>query len=166
MSAISVAVAALAVLIMLVGLAGSFLPVLPGLPIIFGAYLGFGLYSHWQYYGQGTMIFAGAVVVISIALDQLAGIVGAKKFGAGRSGMIGAFLGAVIGVIFFSLPGLILGTFLGAAGFELVFAGRDVSSSLKAGTGALLGFLAGSLFKFILGLILTVLFILKILTVL
>jgi uncharacterized protein YqgC (DUF456 family) len=161
----SVVAVILAILIMLIGLAGSIIPILPGLPIIFCSYLGYGFYSQWEDYGFWIMFLAGAIVVLGFILDQLAGVVGAKKFGAGKAGMIGSFLGAIIGVIFFSLPGLIIGTFGGAAVFELIFAGRNVSQSLKAGTGALLGFLTGSLFKFILGMILTALFVYQVVIV-
>ncbi|MDR1578367.1 MAG: DUF456 domain-containing protein [Deltaproteobacteria bacterium] len=159
----SVVAAILAIAVMLVGLAGSVLPIIPGLPIIFGAYLGYGLWSGWQEYGLWTMLIVGGLVATSIVFDQLASIVGAKKFGAGKAGMIGSFIGAIVGLIVFNVIGLIVGTFAGAAIFELLFANRSLMESLKAGTGALLGFLASSLFKFILGMILTAFFIIKIL---
>jgi uncharacterized protein YqgC (DUF456 family) len=152
----------LAIIVMLVGLAGSFLPIIPGLPIIFFSFLGYGLYTGWVEYGFSTMLVVGIIVAISVVLDQLASMMGAKKFGAGKAGMIGSIVGAILGGIFFSLPGLIAGTFLGAAIFELVFARRDVAESLKAGLGALIGFLASSLFKFLLGLILIAIFIYKV----
>jgi uncharacterized protein YqgC (DUF456 family) len=158
----SVVAVILSLALMLVGLAGSVLPVVPGLPIIFAAFLGYGLYSDWTEYGLWTMIAVGVVVVLSVVLDQLASAMGAKKFGAGKAGMIGAFVGAIVGAIIFNIAGLILGTFLGAAAFELIFAKRDVSDSLKAGAGALLGFLASSLFKFILGVILIALYVFKV----
>jgi uncharacterized protein YqgC (DUF456 family) len=149
--------------VMLTGLAGSILPILPGLPIIFVGFLGYGIYSGWAAYGLGTMIAVGAVVVVSVILDQLASMVGAKKLGAGRAGMIGAIVGAIVGVIFFNIPGLILGTFVGAAVFELILANRELWDALKAGFGALLGFLASSLFKFMMGVILIAIFAIKVL---
>ncbi|MDR1871293.1 MAG: DUF456 domain-containing protein [Deltaproteobacteria bacterium] len=151
-----------AILLMLVGLAGSLLPIVPGIPVIFVAYLGYGFYSGWASYGLGTMVIVGAVVALSVVLDQLASMMGAKKFGGGKAGMIGAIVGAILGAIFFNLPGLIIGTFGGAAVFELIFAKRDLNDALKAGLGALLGFLASTLFKFMVAVILIIFFIILI----
>ena len=136
---------------MLAGLAGTIVPVLPGLPIIWVSLLGYGLYDGWVDYGWKTMAATGLVVAVSIAVDQLAGIYGAKKFGASRAGMIGSFVGAIVGVIVLSIPGLILGTFFGAMLCEMAFSKRNLKESLASGAGALLGFLAGSLCKFMMG---------------
>lgn len=136
---------------MLTGLAGAILPVLPGLPIIWAALLGYGFYDGWVDYGWKTMLITGLLVALSLAVDQLASVLGAKKFGAGRAGMIGSVVGAIAGVIFFSIPGLILGTFFGAMLCEMAFSRRDFRQSMASGTGALVGFLAGSLFKFMMG---------------
>ncbi|MDR2945694.1 MAG: DUF456 domain-containing protein [Candidatus Adiutrix sp.] len=144
----SIVVTILCFLVMLVGLAGAVLPVLPGLPIIWVAFLGYGLYDGWQDYGWQTMLAAGLVAALSLAVDQLASVYGAKKFGAGRAGMIGSFVGALLGVIFLNIPGLILGTFFGALICEMAFDRRDLKAASASGLGALLGFLAGSLFKF------------------
>jgi len=148
----NIAVLILCFIIMLLGLAGTILPVLPGIPIMWVALLGYGWYSDWAYYGLTTMIVTGLIVVLSLAVDQLASVMGAKKFGATKAGMIGSVVGALLGVIFFSLIGLILGTFIGAVAFEMVFARQDLKNSLASGTGALVGFLAGSLFKFMVGM--------------
>lgn len=148
----SIAVFILCFLMMLAGLGGTVLPILPGIPIIWAAMLIFGWYSDWVHYGLTAMAVTGVLVALSVAVDQLASVMGARKFGASRAGMIGAVVGAIVGVVFFNVFGLIFGTFLGAMGFELVFSGRNLSQSLASGTGALVGFLAGSLFKFMLGL--------------
>jgi uncharacterized protein YqgC (DUF456 family) len=150
---------ALAILIMLIGAAGSFLPILPGLPLILAGWILFGIFDSWQAYGLWPMVAVSLTVVACLVLDQLAGALGAKKFGAGKAGMIGTIVGALLGLVFFSLPGLILGTFLGAAIFEMVFAGKDMKGSLSAGAGAFLGFLAGSLFKFAVSLSLLAAFV-------
>lgn len=147
----NIAVLILCLIIMLLGLAGTILPILPGIPIMWVAMLGYGWYSDWAYYGLATMIVTGLIVILSLVVDQLASVMGAKKFGATKAGMIGSVVGAILGAIFFSLPGLILGTFFGAMAFEMAFSRQDLKNSLASGTGALLGFLAGSLFKFMVG---------------
>ncbi|MDR3204654.1 MAG: DUF456 domain-containing protein [Deltaproteobacteria bacterium] len=145
----------LCLLIMIVGCLGSILPVIPGLPLIWGAYLVFGLYEGWASYGLWMMIIVTLVIGGSLALDQLATVIGAKKFGAGKAGMIGSVVCALLGLIFFNLPGLIIGAFGGAVVFEMIFNKTEFNLALKAGAGALLGFLCGSLFKFVVGAILT-----------
>lgn len=142
----------IAVICILAGLAMVVIPLLPGLVIIWLAILFYGLLEGWQSYGMTYLLISGALAAGGMLLDQLAGVLGAKKFGAGYPGMIGAFAGAIIGLIILNLPGLIAGTFLGAFAAELVFS-RKLKASAYAGTGALLGFVSGALGKFLIGLI-------------
>jgi uncharacterized protein YqgC (DUF456 family) len=141
----------LAVMLMLIGLGGTILPAVPGLPVIWLVMFAYGWYSGWADYGSTAMLASGIVVAISIAVDQLASVMGAKKFGASRAGMIGSFIGAIAGLLIFNIIGLIAGTFLGAMLSEMLFSGRNFREGFASGTGALLGFLAGSFFKFMLG---------------
>jgi uncharacterized protein len=145
------------ILVILVGLIGTALPMLPGIPLIYLGYVIWGLASGWRDYGATTMIILGVVTVASVLLDYYAGAAGAKKFGASTSGVIGAFLGAIFGIIFFNIPGLILGPFAGAVIGEMI-SGKKQSDVWRAGWGAFLGFLAGSLFKIIMGTILAIMF--------
>lgn len=138
-------------LLMAVGLAGTVVPVLPGIPIIWLGMMAYGWYTGWVAYGFTAMLVVAILVILSLAVDQLASAMGAKKFGASRAGMIGSIVGAIAGLLVFSLPGLIAGTFLGAMAFELAFSQRNLKESMASGAGALLGFLAGSLFKFAMG---------------
>lgn len=157
-----IVVSILCVIIMLVGLAGTIVPVLPGIPIIWAAMLFYGWFTGWHDYGLAAMVVTGLLVGLSVAVDQLASVMGAKKFGATRAGMIGSFVGAIVGLIVLNVIGLILGTFLGAVAFEMAFSKRDFRQSMASGTGALVGFLAGSLFKFMLGASLIVYFLFEI----
>ena len=142
----------LCLLVMLAGLAGTLLPVLPGLPLMWLAGLGYGWYTGWRDYGFAGLMITALAVALSLAVDQLASIIGARKFGASRAGVIGSVAGGLAGLIFFSFPGLILGLFAGAGAAEMLFSQRGLKAALASGAGALLGFLAGSLFKFMLGL--------------
>lgn len=148
----------LSIAAMLLALVAVLLPVLPGLAIIWLIIFGYGLHSEWHSYGAGFVLLSGFLAVVGMVLDQVAGAVGAKKFGAGYPGMIGAFAGAVVGLIVLNIPGLVLGTFAGALTGELMF-GKGIKASAYAGLGALLGFVTGALGKFILGLIMTGCFI-------
>jgi uncharacterized protein YqgC (DUF456 family) len=139
-------------LIMAAGLAGTILPALPGLPLIYLGYLIFGLFTSWQSYGLWTMLLWGAVVAFTLVIDYYAGVLGARRWGSSIFGMWGSLAGAIIGLLLFGLPGLVLGTFGGAVGGELV-AGRSIGEALKAGKGSLIGLLAGTLFRAAIGLV-------------
>ena len=138
--------------IMLVGLAGTVLPVLPGIVLIYLGYLVYGLLTSWQRYGAGTMTFWGAVTGATLVLDYCAPMLGARRSSSSILGIWGSFAGAVIGLVLFGLPGLIAGTFSGAVIGELM-ARRPAGEALRSGRGALVGILAGSLLKVVVGLI-------------
>ena len=146
----------LTLLVMLFGLVGSILPALPGPPIVLIAAIG-----HRLIFGSHS---ASAVVLIclviltlgSLVLDHLAGVYGAKRFGATWRGVLGAFVGGIVG-IFFSIPGIIIGPFLGAMLFELM-GGHKIDKASRAGLGATLGVFAGIIGKCIVCVVMMILF--------
>jgi hypothetical protein len=83
-------------------------------------------------------------------------MVGAKKLGATWKGVTGAVLGGLVG-LFFSLPGIILGPFIGATLFEL-FGDREFREALKAGVGATLGLLFGAVGKVAVAMVMMLMF--------
>ena len=144
--------------IMFCGLVGTILPIIPSVPIIYAAYFLYGLGTAWKDYGFGLMVCLGGLTVFVVVMDYLAGAVGARKFGGSREGMIGSIILAFIGFIYLNLPGLILGTFGGALLGELIN-GRNLREATRSGLGALLGFLAGSLFKMMTSIVMIGLFL-------
>ena len=138
--------------IMLVGLAGTILPVLPGIVIIYFGYFLYGVLTSWRVYGAGTMVLWGAVTAATLVLDLVAPMLGARRFRSSILGMWGSLAGTLIGLILFGLPGLVAGTFVGAVVGELM-ARRSTLEALKCGKAALIGLLAGSLLKVVVGLI-------------
>ena len=135
----------LVLLVMLAGLIGSVVPGLPGTPIVLAAAI-----AHRLYFGPAgasiwVLVCLGGFTLLSIAFDYLAGMFGAKKLGATWRGVLGAVVGGLVG-IFFNLPGIILGPFLGAVLFELA-GGRPIKPAARAGLGAMLGLLAGAVGK-------------------
>ncbi|MFQ5583434.1 MAG: DUF456 domain-containing protein [Calditrichia bacterium] len=148
----------ISILVILVGLVGTIIPMIPGIPLIYGGYLVWGLASGWTDYGATTMIVLGVITLLSIVVDYYAGAAGAKKYGASTAGVIGAILGAIFGVIIFNIPGLVLGPFLGAVAGEMLV-GKKQKDAWRAGWGAFLGFLAGSLFKITAGIMMFFLFV-------
>lgn len=140
----------LALILMIVGLIGVVLPVIPSIPVIYGGFLVYGLGTGWKDYGAGLMVALGIITLLILALDYLAGAMGARKFGGSRTGMIGSVVGAVVGLIVFNVIGLIVGVFAGAVMGELL-QGRTTHEAIRSGWGAFLGFVAGSVFKLIMG---------------
>jgi uncharacterized protein len=94
--------------------------------------------------------------VVSLVFDFLSGMFGAKKFGATWRGVTGAVLGGIVG-LFFSLPGIILGPFIGAMLFEML-GDQEFKKAAKAGVGATLGLILGVIGKFTIGVAMMVLF--------
>lgn len=150
----------IALIIMAVGLVGCILPAIPGTPLIF-----VGALAHRLYFGSSSVnnwIFLTLflLMLLSVLLDYLASTVGAKKLGATWRGMLGAIVGAIVG-IFFSLPGIILGPFLGAMLFELA-GGYAFKQALYAGFGAFLGLVAGAIGKCAIAVVMVALFVVNI----
>lgn len=98
----------------------------------------------------------GLISLGGILADYMADMLGVKYTGAGKLAVRGALVSSIIG-IFFSLPGLILGTFIGAAAGELIDR-RNMLQAGKAGLGTLLGLVVGTAFK--IGCAVSILFIL------
>jgi uncharacterized protein YqgC (DUF456 family) len=128
-----------------VGLAGTLLPILPGVPLVFAGLVVAAWADGFHRVGTVTLVILGVLTVLAVALDFAASSLGAKKAGASRQAMLGAGIGAIVG-IFFGLPGLVFGPFAGAVVGELV-AHRELLRAGKAGLGTWLGLLLGSVAK-------------------
>lgn len=145
-----------ALVIMLIGLLGNILPALPGTPLVL-----VGAVAHRLYFGTTgasdvVMVTLILLALLALLLDFLASMLGAKKFGATWRGALGAVIGGVVG-LFFSLPGIILGPFIGATLFELL--GREeFKPAAKAGLGAVVGLLLGVIGKCSISVIMIALF--------
>jgi uncharacterized protein YqgC (DUF456 family) len=136
---------ALAIIVMVVGLIGTVIPGIPGAPLILAAAVIHKIYFRDASASYFVLVALTLLTVLSLVLDFLGTMLGAKKLGATWRGIVGAMLGAIVG-LFFNLPGLILGPIIGAFLFEFL-AGREWKDSARAGVGALLGMALGALGK-------------------
>lgn len=135
----------LAIILLFIGLMGTVLPALPGLPFIFiGAWI-LAYISHYQIIGPITLIILALITFTGCTLDFLAGLLGAKYCGASKQALWGALIGSVVG-LFFHLPGLIFGPLVGAAIGEWL-ARRDLMAAGKVGMATLIGFIIGVIAK-------------------
>ena len=134
--------------LMLVGLAGTVVPLIPGpVLILCGAVL-----SHFTLHNIGlpTLLVLTALTILAMLLDLVSGAVGAKYFGATRWGAIGGILGAVIG-LFFGVIGIFVGPLVGALIGELL-GGRGILPAGRSTWGTFLGTTAGIIGKLAIGL--------------
>lgn len=127
----------LGALIVIAGLAGTIIPTLPGIPLIFVGIVIVAWTGDFEAIGWKSLAVLVVLTIIGWAVDFIAGAAGARYLGASQRSFWGATFGAVVGV-FFGLPGLILGPFIGAVVGELG-GGRPLSQSSRAGVGAWLG---------------------------
>ena len=151
----------LAIVMMIVGIAGCLLPVLPGPPL---TYLGLVVLHFTKFGPVSTKLFIilGVVAIVVTVIDYIVPIWGTRQFGGSKYGMRGAAVGLVIG-LFLGPFGIIAGPFIGAVVGELLFK-DDIKYALKAGFGSLLGFLTGVGLKLAASLLMTFYFVKTIIT--
>ena len=135
----------IAVAMIVIGLAGTVLPVLPGAPLIFGGIAlaawidGFTRISVW------IVLVLGVLAAIAFAVDYLAAVLGARRAGASRLAVLGAAIGAVVG-LFAGLVGVVVLPFVGAVIGEFV-AQRDVWRAGRVGFATWIGLAVGTAVK-------------------
>lgn len=147
----------LAVLLVIIGLAGTVLPALPGTALILAGLVLIAWMDGFQAVGPWTLVWLAILSVLSFVLDFLATAEGARRFGAGRHAILGAALGLVVGM-FFGLPGLLLGPFIGAVLGHMA-AKANLEDSMRAGVGASIGVIVAAVANLGIGVIMIVWFV-------
>lgn len=149
------------ILLMLLGLVGTFLPVLPGTGLIFLGILLYGLYDHFQVVSGQFVAAMFALTLLAMVTDYLAAALGAKKVQASRAGMVGATLGGVVGLFALGPIGLFVGPFLGAITGE-VASGRTARQAVRVGVATVVGVMGGMLLKGAIGVAMIAMFVLRV----
>ena len=136
----------LAIILMVGGIAGCVLPILPGAPL---AYAGLLLlhFTGLAHFSTAQLIVWLIVVVVLQVVDYITPLLGSKYSGGTSFGNRGCVAGTLLG-LFFMPCGIILGPFLGAVAGEMM-GGSDFPHAVRAGIGTLIGFLLGTLLKVI-----------------
>lgn len=149
---------AIATLLMLPGLAGVILPILPGLIYMLVVAAIFGVVDGFQHLQPAELGWLGLITLVSFAIDYLAGIAGARIGGANRRSLLAGTVGLVIGT--FALPPLggFIGLFVGILASELQQHGNRTKAA-KAATSGLIGTAAGIAINFVLAILFLVLFV-------
>jgi uncharacterized protein len=138
------------------GLVGAIVPVLPGIPLIFGGLWLLAGADHYRHISPWWLLGIACVGAVGLTVDLLAGALGATRVGASRRAIGGALLGTMAGV-FFGLPGVLLGPFFGAVVGELS-AGNSILRSAHVGMSAWAGLIFGAIVKLVSSLAMVALF--------
>jgi uncharacterized protein YqgC (DUF456 family) len=148
----------LVIVLFAIGMAGAIFPILPGVLAIYAAFFVYGFFIGFGEFGFWFWLFQTSIVIAVIVADYLVSALGVKKFGGSRASVIGSTIGILLGPFVIPGIGLLVGPFLGAVIGELIV-GTKLRQAGKVGIGSLVGFLSSVVVKFILQLIMIVLFI-------
>ncbi|MDD3641420.1 MAG: DUF456 domain-containing protein, partial [Atribacterota bacterium] len=116
----------------IIGIIGVIVPALPGVVLNYLALILLYLSRGQTAISIDMLIIFGLLTVSVSVLDYILPFLGAKKYGASRTGIWGAAVGMIIGLLFFPPFGIIFGLLIGAFVGELI-AGKDQSQAFKAG---------------------------------
>jgi uncharacterized protein YqgC (DUF456 family) len=137
------------VMLLVAGFAGTVVPFIPGIPLMFIGIAAYGWYDKFQTIDAGYLIILACLTLLSMFMDYLSTIMGAKYFGSTKQGMWGALIGTFLGLFLFPPIGIIAGPFIGAIIGESI-AGKDISQALKVALGTVAGLFTGMIFNIML----------------
>ena len=140
-------------ILLITGILGCFLPVLPGPPISYAGMLVFVFFTHYEIASSTLWIYAGFTIMVVLA-DYYLPILGTRMGGGGRAAERGAIAGLIIGLFFMPI-GIFLGPLLGAVIGEII-SGATTKKALKSGVGSFMGFMAATMMKVILSVAISV----------
>lgn len=134
----------LSFLLLIGGIVGCILPLLPGAPLSYAGILLLHFTDKVHFTSTQLIVWLVIVIVLQV-VDYITPMLGSKYSGGTSFGNRGCMAGTIIG-LFFMPWGIIVGPFVGAVAGELL-GGRDLANAIRAGIGCLLGFLVGTLLK-------------------
>ncbi len=135
----------LAIALIVVGVIGTFLPVLPGAALVYGGMLLAAYIDDFQKVGWITLVILGVLTVLVFVIDIVAGLLGAQRVGASRLALAGAAIGTVVG-LFFGIVGVLIAPFIGAVVGEVMARGQ-LAPAARVGLATWIGMVAGALVK-------------------
>ena len=147
----------LCVALIVVGLAGTVLPLLPGTVLVWGGIVLGAWIDDFARVGTATVVVVSVLAVLAWALDYVAGLMGAQKVGASKQALLGAAVGTVVG-LFMGLVGVLFMPLVGAALGEYL-ARKDQSRAVKVGVATWVGIMVGLIAKVVLAFIMVGIFV-------
>lgn len=147
----------LSVGLIVLGLAGTVLPALPGPMLVLGGIALGAWIDGFQRVSLAVVGVVAGLAVLAWVLDYVAGLLGARRAGASRQALVGAAVGTVAG-LFLGLVGVLFMPFVGAVAGEYL-ARRDEVRAMQVGVGTWIGIMAGLLAKVVLSLVMVGVFV-------
>lgn len=147
----------LCIAFILLGLAGTVLPLLPGTVLVWGGIVVGAWIDDFSRVSNTTLVVVSVLAVLAWALDYVAGLMGARKAGASKQALLGAAIGTVAG-IFMGLVGVLFMPLVGAAIGEYV-ARRDQNRAVKVGVATWFGIMVGLIAKVVLAFMMVGIFV-------
>ena len=147
----------LCVALIVMGLAGTVLPLLPGTVLVWGGIVVGAWIDDFARVGTTTVVVVSVLAVLAWALDYVAGLMGAQKVGASKQALLGAAMGTVVG-LFMGLVGVLFMPLVGAAIGEYV-ARKDQMRAVKVGVATWIGIMVGLIAKVVLAFIMVGIFV-------
>jgi uncharacterized protein len=133
------------VVLWLLGVVLTFVPFVPATLVILLAAFLHELLVGFRELSLGAWLLLGVLALLAMVLDNLAALLGARRYGAGQAGLWGAFLGGLLG-LFLGVFGVLFLPFLLAWLFEYL-SGRKPEEALRAAWGTLVGLMGGVVAK-------------------
>ena len=133
------------IILLLAGIAGCIFPFLPGPPLAYVSLILLQI-SNYEPFTEKFLIIWALVTTAVVIADYYIPIWGTKKFGGTKGGVWGATIGLVVGIFFFPPFGLIIGPFIGAFAGEIIN-NQDSNKAFRSAIGSFVGFVAGTLMK-------------------
>ena len=136
------------IILLILGVLGSILPVIPGPPLSFVGLLLLHYFTPFEMQEDFRLLFGFSAALITF-LDYWLQVYSVKLFGGGRTSTIGVIIGIVLGLFIFPPIGVLVGPFLGAYIGAIIESDFDLLKSFKIAFGSLIGFLGGTILKFV-----------------
>ncbi len=151
---------AISVLLLLIGILGSIVPILPGPPVTFCGLILVQFSSKHPFSVEFLIIF-GLLAIVSTVIDNVLPVYATKKFNGSKKGIWGSAIGLIIGLFFFPPFGIIIGAMAGAFIGEILD-GKSPNNSVKPAFGSFIGFLSSIFLRFALSVVMTYYFVVKV----
>lgn len=136
------------IVLLLLGILGCFIPVIPGPPLAYAALLLVSIFTDYKFEDSFLLQWAGIVIAVTVA-DFWLQVYGVKKFGGTKKAINGTMIGLFVGILVPIPLGFIIGPFAGAFIGAYMYEKDDMFKVLKIASGALIGFIGGLVLKLV-----------------